>query len=85
MIRSRSAGGAASSSTASGLGKAALVRQPNALCSTIFSAVKALPEPSGPTDYANIQDCVAKVLDLRDRFITQASVLVGQRARTRPS
>jgi hypothetical protein len=79
---SKRPGGSASSppSTASALSKTEFVSKMNAICSAVDSQRKALPTPSGLTDYPAIAANLSGTLRILPAFIAQADQLVGRTA-----
>jgi hypothetical protein len=63
-------------STASTLTKAEFVSKMNAICTAIDTQRKALPTPSGPTDYLAIAANLSGTLRILPSFIAQADQLV---------
>jgi hypothetical protein len=65
-------------STASTLTKAEFVTKMNAVCSAIDTQRKALPTPSGLTDYPAISANLSGTLRILPSFIAQADALVNR-------
>ena len=69
-----------SSSTASSatLTKAEFLAKMNKVCSDVNGEINKLPEPSGPTDYANVVTNLQGTTKLFPAFLGQVDSLVGQ-------
>src|SRR5689334_10175852 len=66
----------APSPTPSLLAKADFVTQANALCDKYLTQVKALPQPTGPADYANIATALKTTLELAPQYNAEIAALV---------
>jgi hypothetical protein len=66
------------STTAATLTKAEFVTKMNAVCSAVDTQRKALPTPSGLTDYPNIVSNLSGTLRLLPSFIAQADQLINR-------
>lgn len=73
-------GSSASAPGDSALSKEQFVAQTNAVCASVYEAVKKLPTPSGPTDYSAIIAYGQGSLNLYPTFQQQVKALVARSA-----